>query len=329
MNLWRIAVDEESGRVLGAPEIVTTGVSGDIALPRFSKDGSRLVFRSRVAAINPVAIPFDPATLRAGSPVLLDTRSTVRVPGDVSPDGKLVAYYSMGETQEDLFVGPPEGPLRRVTDDAVRDRAPVFSRDGKSLVFYSTRDGDWAAWVVGIDGGGLRKVAAVPGGVTYPIFSPKGDMIAFSGLSQKVFTAAFPPESATTPIELPGTMLGSDRFKPTDWRDGTRLAGQLLSASGLSVGVAIYDLASHTLTKLTDDDAISVRWLADGRRVLYFDKGGRELTVLDTLTRVRTVVDVHLPAPAAQENFTISPDNRTIYYGAERSEADIWLVERK
>ena len=107
MNLWRIAVDEESGRVLGAPEPVTTGVSGAIALPRFSKDGSRLVFRSRVAAINPVAIPFDPTTLRAGAPVLLDTRSTIRMPGDVSPDGKLVAYYSIGET--------PGRPVHRIS----------------------------------------------------------------------------------------------------------------------------------------------------------------------------------------------------------------------
>jgi Tol biopolymer transport system component len=330
MNLWRIAVDEESGRVLGAAEPVTTGVSGAVSLPRFSKDGSRLVFRSRVAAVNPVAIPFDPATLHAGAPVLLDTRSTIRVPSDVSPDGKLVAFCSIGETQEDLFVGPPEGPLRRVTDDAIRDRAPMFSRDGKSLLFYSTRDGDWAIWVIGIDGGGLRKVAAVPGGATYPIFSPNGDTIAFGGQGRNAFTAAFSSASGGAPTELPGAMLGNDAFQPNDWsRDGTRLAGRLLSASGRAVGVAVYGLAAHTLTKLTDDEAFAVLWLADGRRVLYFDQAGRELAVLDTQTRTRTVVEVHLPAPAAQENFAISPDNRTIYYGAERTEADIWLVERK
>jgi hypothetical protein len=66
MNLWRIAVDESSGAAKGQPEPVTNGVQASASLPRFSKTGSRLVFRSRVKAINPVAIPFDPATVKAG-----------------------------------------------------------------------------------------------------------------------------------------------------------------------------------------------------------------------------------------------------------------------
>ena len=33
------------------------------------------------------------------------------------------------------------------------------------------------------------------------------------------------------------------------------------------------------------------------------------------------------PAPH-DDVFAISPDNRTIYYGAARAEADIWIVER-
>jgi hypothetical protein len=77
------------------------------------------------------------------------------------------------------------------------------------------------------------------------------------------------------------------------------------------------------------DETSAVRWLADSRRVLYFTKTGQELVVLDTVTRARTVVDVRLPGPSTNEIFALSPDNRTIYYGAARAEADIWLVERK
>jgi hypothetical protein len=72
-----------------------------------------------------------------------------------------------------------------------------------------------------------------------------------------------------------------------------------------------------------------VKWLADSRRVVYFTKNGWELVVLDTVTRMRTIVDVRLPGPSANEIFAISPDNRTIYYGAARAEADIWIMERK
>ena len=60
MNLWRIAVDESTGRAARrarAGDHRRAGVRGAAA---FSKDGSRLAFRSRVGSINPVAIPFDP-----------------------------------------------------------------------------------------------------------------------------------------------------------------------------------------------------------------------------------------------------------------------------
>ena len=87
MNLWRIAVDQSSGRVLGAPEPVTAGVQAAAGLPRLSKDGSRLAFRSRVASVNPVAIPFDPVAMRAGEPVLLDTQNNIRIPSGISSDG--------------------------------------------------------------------------------------------------------------------------------------------------------------------------------------------------------------------------------------------------
>jgi hypothetical protein len=40
------------------------------------------------------------------------------------------------------------------------------------------------------------------------------------------------------------------------------------------------------------------------------------------------VIDVTLPGPAINEPFAVSPDGRTIYYGAMRSQSDIWIVER-
>src|SRR5262245_6027900 len=94
-NLWRIAVDQSSGRPRGSAEPVTAGVQAAAGLPRFSKDGSRLVFRSRVSWVNPVGVPFDPVNSRAGAPFVIDASNNVRIPSDLSPDGKLIAYYSI------------------------------------------------------------------------------------------------------------------------------------------------------------------------------------------------------------------------------------------
>jgi tricorn protease len=186
MNLWRIRVDGTSGRPRGEPEPVTVGVQASSSRPRFSRDGARLAFASAIGSVNPVAIPFDPATLRAGVPAVLATENNIRVPSDVSAKGDQVAYFSIGDWQEDIFVGRPGGPMRRVTDDAARDRAPVFTADGRSLVFYSSREGNWGAWTIGVDGGGLRKITGPDSGVMYPQISPSGNRIVFAGISAAI-----------------------------------------------------------------------------------------------------------------------------------------------
>lgn len=74
---------------------------------------------------------------------------------------------------------------------------------------------------------------------------------------------------------------------------------------------------------------LTVNASGDSRRLVYFTSDGWQLVAVDTVTRKRTVIDVRLPAAATGEVFAIAPDRRTIYYGAARSEADIWIVEQK
>jgi Tol biopolymer transport system component len=330
MNLWRLAIDQSTGQALDNPEPVTAGVQASSALPRFSKDGSRLAFRSRVSSVNPVAIPFDPSTLRAGTPIVLDTQNNIRIPSGVSPDNKQVAFFSIGEHQEDLFLRTGDGPIRRVTDDPGRDRSPVFTPDGRSIVFYSNRDGSWSAWMIGIDGGGLRRLIDSRVGGVYALISPKGDRIVFTADSGRGTFIAPLGAGPSPSTELPGTVVDGKFFSATGWSpDAARLAGGLSAASGRPVGVAVYDLDSKTISLVSTDETYAVQWLSDSRRIAYFTQSGRQLVVLDTATRARTVVDVRLPGPSVDDMFAISPDNRTIYYGATRAEADIWIVERK
>ncbi len=332
MNLWRIAVDQTSGRAHGVATPVTTGVQASASLSRLSRDGTRLAFRSRVASVNPVAIPFDPATNRAGVPMVLDGSNNIRVPSDVSPDGTQIAYFSVGESDEDIFIGSVDGKgMRRLTDDPSRDRGPVFTRDGQSIVFYSNRDGGWAIWSIRTDGSNLRKIAGVQPGSVYPVMSSLDDTIVFSSTQSKGGIHTVPFSASRQPTILPGTAIASGYLLATSWsRDGARLCGPLVSESGRSSGVAVYDLQAHTTTTIASDEAFGARWLPDNRRVMYFSGGShRELVIVDTVTRQRSVVPVRLPGDSTNDVFALSPDGRTIYYGAVHEEADIWIAERK
>jgi len=331
MNLWRIPLDQASGRAEGAPIPVTTGVQASASLPGFSRNGARLAFRSRVSSINPVAIPFDPAINRAGVPVVLDGSNNVRVPSDVSPDGSHIAYYSIGERQEDIFIGGADGKgIRRVTDDSARDRSPMFARDGQSIVFYSNRDGAWAIWTIRIDGSNLRKLAGVEGGVSNPVISPLDSSIVFTGFGTGLGLFLIRPSGGSSPTGLPGTKSSEGSFYPTGWsRDGKRLCGTFNAASGRAAGVGVYDFQAHNTTVISTDGSGGPKWLPDSRHLIYFNNATGELIVVDSVTRQRSVVSVQLPGPPANEAISLSRDGRTIYYGAVHAEADIWIAERK
>jgi Tol biopolymer transport system component len=243
-------------------------------------------------------------------------------------------YFSIGERQEDLFIGPADGSrIRHLTDDLVRDRAPFFTRDGKSVVFYSNRDGNWAGWIMRTDGSGLRKVVELPAGVVYPLPSPADDTIVLTTASDDMgaYTVRPAGNGFTAPVSLPGQHAANGAFNPYSFSpDGGKLVGVLRSPTGQATAIAVYDLRAHVLSVVSDDkDVQAARWLPDSRRVVYFLEQGRTLAVLDTVARQRSIVDVPLPGRATDDMFAVSRDGRMIYFGAERSEADIWIAERR
>jgi Tol biopolymer transport system component len=185
--------------------------------------------------------------------------------------------------------------------------------------------------MIGVDGGNLHKVVDSASGAIYGQISPKNDgtvvVTSSTTISSYLMSLASPD---APPRPLAGDRVGNLVFNASTWSpDGTRLAGSLVSESGRPAGVAIYDLAAQKTTQISTDDPLWVRWLSDGRRVVYFADGGWNLVVVDVTTHKRTVVDVRLPGPSIYDIFAVSPDSRTIYYGAVRAEADIWIMERK
>jgi len=331
MNLWRIEIDQSSGRVAGAPEPVTTGVQASAELPSLSKDGARLVFRSRIASVNPIAIPFDPVARNAGVPRILNNANTTLIPSDISRDGKWLALFNIGEQREDIFVGAADGTLiRRLTDDATRDRGPVWTPDG-AILFYSNRDGRWQIWTIGADGGGLRKIASPPDDVVYPVPSPEGDRVVFTGVTSATYVASLapgvPPDTNFRTLE--GMSVDTHPLWPTAWSaDGEKLAGIIAAANGSPLGLGVYDFKTGLARQVSADKTAFVRWLPDSRHLAYFPDA-QHLALLDVVTGAREIVAVRLPLASVQDEFAVALDGRTIYYGGSRAEADIWMVERR
>ena len=97
--------------------------------------------------------------------------------------------------------------------------------------------------------------------------------------------------------------------------DGRRL--------GLSEGVA-YDLASRTILPLSQTG--QPVWLADSRRLIM--ESGSDLNLVDYATgrskRLLSFESKHI-----ETRSSVAPNNRTIYFTATSTEADIWLATLK
>jgi len=121
-------------------------------------------------------LAFDPEKETiSGRPIPVTQGSKVYDFPQVSPDGEWVSFRSIG-SQEDIYVCKTDGTeLRKLTDDAYRDRGPTWSTDGKRIIFYSDRTGRYEFWSINADGSGLHQVTKRSGrSLWFPRYSPDG-----------------------------------------------------------------------------------------------------------------------------------------------------------
>jgi Tol biopolymer transport system component len=325
MNLWRIAIDEKTGKTSGAPQALTTPSfwSGHFSI---SRDGRHIAYLALNALASMERASFDPATGKTGSFTPLLRLSGALLSPDVSPDGEWIAFRSLGG-QEDLFLVRSDGTgLRKVTDDPHRDRGPTWSPDGKRIAFYSNRDaGKYEIWLINPDGSGLTQVTRTSGNGWFPSWSPDGKRIAYpTGTESVVVDVAAGPARAPEP--LPPFPEAGRWFQVTSWSpDGRSLAGQgdvLASAGG--GGVVIYSFDTRRYERL-NDHGVKPLWLRDGRQLLFLPDP-EHIALLDARTKqVRTVYTA--PRGSQIADYTVSKDDRWICVIGSNDEGDVWLAK--
>jgi WD40 repeat protein len=302
-------------------------------LPHLSADGNALVFRSKIQSVNPAAIDFDPATERAGKVRLLQHSTGQLIPSDVSPDGRWIALYNLNESQQDIFVMRADGTdLSRLTDDPARDWFPRFTPDGAALTFISNKSGKYEGWSIRLDGSNRTQLTAVPDSeVDSAMFAPDGQRIAATLLNGGILIGSAPwPLVGPSAKAIKPVSVGGGFLFPAYWsRDGRWLNGPIALPSGRQQGNAIYDVLAGTARQLSNDArSFDVAWLPACSRVAYFTTSGK-LMIQNVTTLERHEVAVTLPLPPDDLwSIAASPDGRTLYYGAQQTEANIWKVER-
>ncbi|MGH9403856.1 MAG: winged helix-turn-helix domain-containing protein [Terriglobia bacterium] len=178
-GVWRIWAVPAAG---GEPRQLTSGQFGLLGpfgkdpqiYPRFSHDGRWLIYFTWAPGANRIwRIPRDGGTPQPLSPANEDASY-----GDLSPDGRMIAYTKTEKKVAHIVVAPVEGgPERQLTRST--STTPRWSPDGQWIAFSPDRGYASGVFIVRPDGSGIRRVTSVGG---WPVWLPDGKSIAFRSL---------------------------------------------------------------------------------------------------------------------------------------------------
>jgi hypothetical protein len=158
--LWAVAFDVERLEAVGTPIPVVEGVRvepGGAVQYDVSDEGS-LVFIPASAANEERSLVFVGPDGR-GEPLNFPEREYTSL--QLSPDRSSVAVQIGEGDDADVWVGEVgRGALTRVTRETGFDGAPIWSPDGKTVVFASSRADRWTLHRMAADGTGQAAVLA-------------------------------------------------------------------------------------------------------------------------------------------------------------------------
>lgn len=184
----------------------------DLALtPRFSPSNQEITYMSYAGSEQPKIYLLN---IETNQREIVDDFSGMTFAPRFAPGGTGVIMSLQQGANANIFVRDLRSrKTTRLTDSAAIDTSPSYSADGTQIVFTSDRGGSPQLYVMGADGSNPRRITFGEGSrYSTPVWSPRGDLIAFTrqkagqfgvgvirpdGTGERILTESFHNEAPT------------------------------------------------------------------------------------------------------------------------------------
>lgn len=153
--------------------------SGELVLtPRFSPTRQEITFMSYAGGQPRVYL----MNLETGQRQVVGDFPNMTFAPRFSPDGERIVMSLQEGGGSSIFEMDLRSKRKRRLTDAGRsiDTGPSYAPDGKQIVFESDRQGTQQLYVIPANGGAPRRISFGKGRYSTPVWSPRGDYIAFT-----------------------------------------------------------------------------------------------------------------------------------------------------
>jgi Tol biopolymer transport system component len=252
--------------------------------------------------------------------------------GGFSPDGRYLVYSlpkHPSSTESGIFVLAVDGTAHRtlVHSETATDTSPLWSPDGRRVVFMSDRSGANSLWSVPVaDGradGQPELLRGDMGAIRVAGFARDGSLYYDTDNARRdAYIARLDGRTPSAPQLVSERFVGSNAM-PELSPDGTRVAFIRHGTASTLIVRSLADGRERVLGDITDPYlARAVQWFPDSRAVLVHDR----LSPGSTFRRID--VDTGAERVLFQGSYAIivsalSRDGRTLFYSLRESDAGI------
>jgi len=125
-----------------------------------------------------------------------------------SPDGRWILFSMSVANNTDIYRVPAAGGrIERLTNSPAIDTGGSYSPDGSKIVFESDRSGGQQLYVMNADGSNQQRISFGSGRYATPVWSPKGDLIAFTKMDGNFRIGTMTPTG------------GNEKLLTNSWQD--------------------------------------------------------------------------------------------------------------